>query len=511
MKVQKTKFIFVTGGVYSSLGKGITASSIGRILKQLGYKVAMQKLDPYLNINPANISPVQHGEVYITEDGLQTDLDLGNYERFIDLSLNKYASLTSGRIYSEVLKKERSNEYGGKTIQVIPHITDHIIEKFKRLAKTTNAEFIIVEIGGTVGDIESIPFFETMSIFAYQYGKQNVMFTHCVPLITLDTVYGEVKTKPAQHSLRTLRSLGIFPDLVLLRTSTEVDKSVTKKLSWLSTIDEKKFFIAPNLNSTYLLPEYLFNQGIHKAIFKYFQISKYKANLNEWLDFTKTIIKPKKHKLVLGIVGEYVELHDAYFSVIEAAKLTSYALDTEILFEWIQIADLTGKNIAKTLNGIDLFIVSGGDLQLKNKYDLFFNYAYENDLLVLSYASGFMFMANSFGWSIKSYFNILTKPNLGARESKILDSNLQKAYQADVLKERHQHHFELLLKTIQNNDQNPKFTVVAQTNVFVDAFKVNGKTYQYGVNFNPEFTARPLKPNPVYLDFFKAALKRKAK
>ena len=506
-KTKKTKFIFVTGGVYSSLGKGITASSIGRILKELGFKVAMQKLDPYLNINPATISPLQHGEVYITADGLQADLDLGNYERFIDLDLNKYASLTSGRIYEEVLAKERKNEYNGKTIQVIPHITNHIIEKFHKLAKTTDADFIIVEIGGTVGDIESIPFFETISIFAYQYGKENVMFAHCVPLIALDAVYGEIKTKPAQHSLRTLRSLGIAPDLVLLRFETDVDKEVVKKLSWLSNIDESKFFVAPNLKSTYFLPNKLFEQGIHKEIFKYFNISKRTANLKQWDSFVEMIKKQKSEKITVGIIGEYVELHDAYFSIVEASKISSYALDFEIDFKWISPHDINESNLKELTSGIDCFIFGGGENpEYQHEYDLFLKYAIKNNLLVLAYSRGFKNFAKAFGLDLKKDFKKLDSPVLGAKQTKITDENIKKAYDDNVLNERHQNYYKLPQHALKDEQNDVLEVAGLDDENHVDILKVKGNDFIYAVNFDPEFTARPLKPNPLMNYFYKKAL-----
>ena len=263
----ETKFIFVTGGVYSSLGKGVTASSIGRILKQLGFSVTMQKLDPYLNVDPSFISPLQHGEVFITKDGAKADLDLGNYERFIDHNLNQYSTVTSGRIYQEVINNERNNKYGGKTVQIIPHITNQIISKIKMLQETNKTDFAIVEIGGTVGDIESLPFIYAICDFTYQYGKQNVMFAHCVPLISVASVYGELKTKPAQHSVKTLRSLGVSPDLLLLRSSEKITAETREKLSWSCSIKDSHIFECMDLKSTYFLPEALHKQGIQNVIF----------------------------------------------------------------------------------------------------------------------------------------------------------------------------------------------------------------------------------------------------
>jgi len=277
----QTKFIFVTGGVYSSLGKGVTASSIGRILKQLGFSVTMQKLDPYLNVDPAFISPLQHGEVFITNDGAKADLDLGNYERFIDHNLNQYSTVTSGRIYQEVINKERHNEYGGKTIQIIPHITNQIIEKINKLHETNQTDFAIIEIGGTVGDIESLPFIHAICEFTYQYGQENVLFAHCVPLISVASVVGELKTKPAQHSVKTLRSLGVSPDLLLLRSSQTIDKETRYKLSWSCGINESKIFECMDLSSTYFLPEALYEQKIQDIILSHFKMTAKVDNFSE--------------------------------------------------------------------------------------------------------------------------------------------------------------------------------------------------------------------------------------
>ncbi|MDE5651753.1 MAG: CTP synthase, partial [Ureaplasma sp.] len=316
-----TKFIFVTGGVYSSLGKGITASSIGRILKQLGFSVIMQKLDPYLNVDPMFISPLQHGEVFITKDGAKADLDLGNYERFIDSDLNMYSTVTSGRIYSEVLAKERAGLYNGKTIQVIPHITNQIISKLNKLVETSKTDFAIVEIGGTVGDIESLPFIQAINEFGLLH-KKDVLFAHCVPLIPVASVVGELKTKPAQHSVKTLRSLGINPDILLLRSSEVIDDETKNKLSLLTAIPKENIYECMDLESTYFLPEELYNQKIYKTILKHFGINKINDNFADWISFTKTIRAKKDETLNIGIVGENVELHDAYFSVRSSLELS---------------------------------------------------------------------------------------------------------------------------------------------------------------------------------------------
>lgn len=505
-----TKFIFVTGGVYSSLGKGITASSIGRILKQLGFSVIMQKLDPYLNVDPMFISPLQHGEVFITKDGAKADLDLGNYERFIDSDLNIYSTITSGRIYSEVLAQERAGLYNGKTIQVIPHITNQVISKLNKLAETSKADFAIVEIGGTVGDIESLPFIQAINEFGL-LNKKDVLFAHCVPLILVASVVGELKTKPAQHSVKTLRSLGINPDILLLRSNQIIDSETRNKLSLLTAIPEENIYECMDLESTYFLPEELYNQKIYKCIFKYFGIDKFNDNFNEWINFTNTI-RAKKDKLInIGIIGENVELHDAYFSVRSSLELASYKLGVNLNIEWIQISDLDLKKIDDfNLDGI---IVAPAENNVNfDKTSELLKELEKKSIPTLSYGKSFEnVILNHLPKELLSnlYDNVFIKSSesiVGARTSQI-KFNLSNIYSSNEISERHFHDYEFNKEFIEKIDSSLKLLGFNTNNKFLDFVQLDNHKFYFSTYANIEFTSRPNKPNLLYLNFLKACIK----
>ena len=505
-----TKFIFVTGGVYSSLGKGITASSIGRILKQLGFSVIMQKLDPYLNIDPMFISPLQHGEVFITKDGAKADLDLGNYERFIDSDLNMYSTVTSGRIYSEVLSQERAGLYNGKTIQVIPHLTNQIISKLNKLAETSKADFAIVEIGGTVGDIESLPFIQAINEFGLLH-KKDVLFAHCVPLILVASVVGELKTKPAQHSIKTLRSLGINPDILLLRSSEIIDSETRNKLSLLTAIPKENMYECMDLESTYFLPEELYNQKIYDCIFKHFGISKFKDNFNEWINFTNTIRSKKDKLLNIGIIGENVELHDAYFSVRSSLELASYKLGVNLNIEWIKISNLDCNKIDDfKLDGVIIAPAEDKDnfrrtsqllKELENKSipTLSYGKAFEN--VIINHLPNELFTNLYEKVFIKSDESVV-----GARSSEI-KFDLSNIYGSSKISERHFHDYEFNKEFIEKIDKSLKLSGFNTNNKFLDFVQLDNHKFYFSTYANIEFTSRPNKPNLLYLEFLKACIK----
>jgi CTP synthase len=318
----KTKVMVVFGGVYSSLGKGIIASSIARILTEIGNKVSMMKFDPYLNVDPGTLSPLQHGEVFVTQDGGETDLDLGSYERFLGRKITKLSTVTSGRIYKEVIERERSGGYNGKTVQTIPHITDQIKSKIYDIIKIEEPNFLIIEVGGTVGDIESVPFVEALGQFRGEYGRDDVLFILCSPLIKVVTS-GELKTKPTQHAVKTIGSMGVVPTMLVLRSDVEIDKGTIEKIGLLCHMPIDNIFESLNLPSVYYLPTELYKQGIHLAIYKYFGLEvKLKQSLNKWNHYVNKI-KSIKNKIKIAIVGKYNDLHDSYYSLIESLKLAS--------------------------------------------------------------------------------------------------------------------------------------------------------------------------------------------
>ena len=510
--MQNTKFIFVTGGVYSSLGKGITASSIGRTLKQLGFTVTMQKLDPYLNVNPANISPYQHGEVFVTQDGAEADLDLGNYERFVDHNLNKYSTVTSGRIYKEVIENERKGLYNGKTVQVIPHITGQIISKLKMLAETNKTDFAIVEIGGTVGDIESLPFIEAITEFGYEYGKENVMFAHCVPLISIATVFGELKTKPAQHSVKTLRSLGVSPDLLLLRSSHPVDEETREKLSWSCSIKKDNIFVCPDLESTYYLPEVLYKQKIYEPIFKHFGISNYTDNFHDWEKFTDTIKAKKSKTINVALVGEYIELHDSYFSVKAALDITSYALNYDLKITWLQVKELNSNNYSNKFENVDAVIIGAADDEVAQSATInLMNWLKTQSIPTMAYSNAIESLILSeinheskelYG-SENAIFVDTVNWVLGSRKDNILDKELSQAYGSNVIAERHRHKYEFNNKYLDELKSTQLEVIGVDENNNVDFVRVKNHPFFVATYSNPEFTAKPLKPNPLYVTLLK--------
>lgn len=502
----KTRFIFVTGGVYSSLGKGVTASSIGRMLKQLGYTVTMQKLDPYLNVDPTFISPLQHGELYITDDGAKADLDLGNYERFIDRNLNKYSTVTSGLIYQEVINNERQNKYDGKTVQVIPHITNQIINKIEMLQKTNQTDFGIIEIGGTIGDIESLPFIHAICDFTHKYGRENVLFAHCVPLISIASVVGELKTKPAQHSVKTLRSLGVSPDLLFLRSNTPIDDDTKHKLSWSCSINKSNIFECMDLKSTYFLPEELYKQKLHEVIFNHFKLNTIINNFDEWTNFTNKIKIEKSKTICVSIIGEFVDLHDAYFSAKASIDLISYYLGINIKIHWIKITDLNEKKFESQLNKSDAILLTPSESQLARNINVtLIKWLEKQNIPTLIYGNAFEdFIISQMNTLPKSLYGLNNSLFVkqceftsGSYETNITDSYLEKYINSNILKERHHHENEF--NSTYLNELNSNVEKIGFRGNRLDLLKIKNHKFFYATYSNPEFTSKPMKPDPIYL------------
>ena len=353
-----TKYIFVTGGVVSSIGKGIVAASLGRLLKNRGLKVTIQKFDPYINIDPGTMSPYQHGEVFVTDDGAETDLDLGHYERFIDINLNKYSNVTTGKIYSEVLRKERRGEYLGATVQVIPHITDALKEKIKRAATTTDSDVIITEVGGTVGDIESLPFLEALRQMKADVGAENVMYIHTTLLPYLKAA-GEMKTKPTQHSVKELRGLGIQPNMLVIRTEKPAGQGIKNKLAQFCDVAPEAVIESLDVEHLYQIPLNLQAQNMDQIVCDHLKLDVPAADMTEWSAMVDKVMNLKK-QVKISLVGKYVELQDAYISVVEALKHSGYANDAEVKINWVNANDVTAENVAELLGDADGIIVPGG-------------------------------------------------------------------------------------------------------------------------------------------------------
>ena len=353
-----TKYIFVTGGVVSSIGKGIVAASLGRLLKNRGLKVAIQKFDPYINVDPGTMSPYQHGEVFVTDDGTETDLDLGHYERFIDINLNQYSNVTTGKVYSEVLKKERRGDYLGATVQVIPHITNEIKDKIRRAGELTDADIVITEVGGTVGDIESLPFLEALRQMKADMGANNVLYIHTT-LIPYLKAAGELKTKPTQHSVKELRSLGIQPNILVVRTEEELPSGIKDKLALFCDVKPNAVIESRDVETLYTIPLNLQAQGMDDLVLDHFGIQRPEADMTDWRTLENKVLN-LKGKVTVGLVGKYVSLPDAYLSIVEALKHAGYAHDTEIDIRWIDAEEVDDQNVADYLADVDGVLVPGG-------------------------------------------------------------------------------------------------------------------------------------------------------
>ena len=358
MMDMKTKFIFVTGGVVSSLGKGIAASSIGRILKNRGLKIFMQKFDPYINMDPGTMSPYQHGEVFVTDDGAETDLDLGHYERFIDESLSKNSNITTGKIYSNVIQKERRGEYNGGTVQVIPHITNEIKDKLKKAGVESNADIVITEIGGTVGDIESLPFLEAIRQARRDFGYENTLYIHNT-LVPYLKAADELKTKPTQHSVMELRKIGIQPDIIILRTEVPISESQKDKIALFCDVNKENVIEALDQKIIYNVAKSLHEQNIDDIILKHFRIDAKEADMSEWYHLIERI-ESLNGDIRIGLVGKYVNLHDAYLSVVEALKAAGYYFYKRILIDYIDSSLIDKSNVEEKLSNLDGIIIPGG-------------------------------------------------------------------------------------------------------------------------------------------------------
>lgn len=531
------KYIFVTGGVVSSLGKGITASAIGQLLKSRGLKVFMQKFDPYLNVDPGTMSPYQHGEVYVTADGAETDLDLGHYERFIDENLNKHSSITAGKIYQKVLDKERRGDYEGKTVQVIPHVTNQIKKKLVDVVKDPNIDVVITEIGGTVGDFESLPFLEAIRQARRDFGYENTLYVHNTLLPYLKAAK-EIKTKPTQHSVKELRSLGIQPDIIVLRSEYEIEDSVKDKIALFCDVDKEAVFTALDVDVIYEIIGHLKKQNIDNYILKHFKYEHtQEADIKPWDDLVYKI-KHLKNVTTIGLVGKYVSLHDAYLSVSEALKHAGYANNTKIEIKWINSEYVNDSNVSDKLKGCDAVLVPGGfgERGIKGKISAikyareqnipFFGICLGMQLAVIEYARNVLNLKDAdsleFNEKAKVPLFVLEKQQfnkdglggtlrLGNYACELKHNTVAyKAYQTKEIIERHRHRYEL------NNDYldlfNSSDLVISGMNTeynLVEMIEIKNHPWFVACQFHPEFLSRPLKPHPLFKDFIKAARKHK--
>ena len=530
---KNTKFVFVTGGVVSGLGKGITAASLGRLLKTRGYKVASQKLDPYMNVDPGTMSPYQHGEVFVTEDGAETDLDLGHYERFIDENLNKFSNLTSGKVYWNVLNRERQGEYLGQTVQVIPHITDEIKHFIYMGAESSNADVLITEIGGTTGDIESQPFLEAIRQVSLEQGHENTLFIH-VTLVPFLAGSNEHKSKPTQHSVKELRSLGISPDIIVARANEPLEQSIKDKIALFCNVKKDCVIENTTMDSLYEAPLMLHDNGLDTVVCRELGLDKKKPDLTEWQNLVRRIHNLKKNVKV-GIVGKYVALHDAYLSVRESLYHGGYENDASVDIAWIDSEKITNENVAETLKGLDGIVVPGGfgERGIEGMVAAC-RYARENDIPYLGLCLGMQISVIEFARDVagiedansrefdengkhlvidlmEEQMRIVRKGGtmrLGAYPCKIVKGTmLEKAYGQHQISERHRHRFEF------NNEYKDvlskaglKISGTSPDGSIVEAVEEPKNRFHVGVQCHPEFKSRPNKAHPLFREFITACV-----
>ncbi|KFZ42371.1 CTP synthase [Anoxybacillus flavithermus] len=530
-----TKYIFVTGGVVSSLGKGITAASLGRLLKNRGLKVTIQKFDPYINVDPGTMSPYQHGEVFVTDDGAETDLDLGHYERFIDINLNKYSNVTTGKIYSTVLKKERRGDYLGGTVQVIPHITNEIKERVFRAGRETNADVVITEIGGTVGDIESLPFLEAIRQIKSDVGRDNVMYIHCT-LVPYIKAAGEMKTKPTQHSVKELRSLGIQPNVIVVRTEMPMSQDMKDKIALFCDIDPKAVIEARDADTLYAVPLMLQEQKLDQIVCEHLKLNCNEADMTEWIALVEKV-RNLSNKTTIALVGKYVELQDAYISVVEALRHAGYAFDADIDIRWINSEHVDRDNVAQLLQGVNGILVPGGfgDRGIEGKIEAI-RYAREQRIPFLGICLGMQLASVEFARHVvglKDAHSAEINPNtphpiidllpeqkdiedlggtlrLGLYPCKLVEgTKAYEAYQDEVIYERHRHRYEFNNEYRTMMEENGfVFSGTSPDGRLVEIIELKDHPWFVAAQFHPEFTSRPTRPQPLFREFIRASLEK---
>lgn len=531
-----TKYVFVTGGVVSGLGKGITAASLGRLLKNRGLKVSIQKFDPYLNVDPGTMSPYQHGEVFVTDDGAETDLDLGHYERFIDENLTKNSNITSGKVYWSVISKERRGEYLGGTVQVIPHITNAIKERVYRVAKETDVDVVITEIGGTVGDIESLPFLEAIRQIKYDVGRENVCFIH-VTLVPFLGKSGELKTKPTQHSVKELRSIGIQPDIIVCRSEKEISDELKSKIGLFCNIEGKCVIQNLDADHLYEVPLMLHKEGLDRLVVEKLELGCRDINNTEWIDMVSRL-KSLEGNVKIALVGKYVELHDAYISIVEALNHGGLANGTNVEIKWVNSVDVTENNSNELLGKVDGILVPGGfgDRGVEGKIEAI-KYAREKNIPFLGICLGMQTAVIEFARNVLDYNGANSSEINPQTEYPVIDlmpeqkdiedlggtmrlglypckldktSKAYECYSEELIYERHRHRYEF------NNayrkqiiEAGMKITGTSPDGRLVEIVEVEDHPWFVAAQFHPELKSRPNNPHPLFKAFVKAAIDKK--
>ncbi len=532
--MSNTKYVFVTGGVTSSLGKGIIAASLAKLLQVRGFSVTIQKLDPYINIDPGTLNPYEHGECYVTDDGAETDLDLGHYERFLNIPTSQANNVTTGRIYQSVIEKERKGEFLGKTVQVIPHITDEIKHRVKILGNTGDFDIVITEIGGTVGDIESLPYVESVRQLLWELGKENAIVIH-LTLIPYLAAAGELKTKPTQHSVKTLMQSGINPDVLVCRTEHEISEDIKRKLALFCNVKTEDVIQSIDASTIYDVPNLMFEEGLDTVVLNKLQLcSEKQPQLTAWNNFLDKYKNPKS-SVEIGLIGKYVELQDSYKSISEALNHASASNETKVNVRWIHSEDLTSGNIAEHLKGLNGILVAPGfgDRGIEGKIKAV-QYARENNIPFFGICLGMQMAVVEFSRNILGYkdasstemnencahpvINLMedqkdvTKKGgtmrLGAWDCEISkESNVFKAYNKTMISERHRHRYEFNNEYLEQFRANGmKTTGVNPKTKLVEIVEIPNHPWFVGVQYHPEYKSTVLNPHPLFVDFVKATL-----
>lgn len=530
------KYIFVTGGVVSGLGKGITAASLGRLLKERGLRVTIQKFDPYINVDPGTMSPYQHGEVYVTDDGAETDLDLGHYERFIDENLSQNNNVTTGRIYFNVINRERRGDFLGATVQIIPHITNEIKDRIYRVGKTEETDVVITEIGGTVGDIESLPFLETIRQVGVEIGKGNVLFIH-VTLVPFIAMSEELKTKPTQHSVKELRSLGIQPDIIVCRSEHPISKEMKDKISLFCNVTADSVIQNLDASVLYEVPLMLEKEGLANKVCEKLGFVCSTPDLSAWSRMVEKQKSPNK-KVKIAVVGKYVELHDAYLSIVESLGHAGIDNDADVSIEWVNSETVTRKNVSKLINGSNGILVPGGfgDRGIEGKIEAV-RYARENSIPYFGICLGMQLAVVEFARNVagmkdanSSEFDPETSHpvidlmpeqkdidekggtmRLGLYPCKMLEeTKSREIYKKELIYERHRHRYEF------NNfykkemvEKGLMISGISPSERLVEMVELKDHPWFIGVQFHPEFKSRPNRPHPLFSSFVGAAIETK--
>jgi len=532
----ETKYIFLTGGVVSSVGKGVTAAAIGRLLKERGYAVSIQKLDPYINVDPGTMSPYQHGEVYVLDDGAETDLDLGHYERFVDISLNRVCNVTTGQVYAEVISKERRGDYLGGTIQVIPHITNEIKHRIHQAARTNDAEILLVEVGGTVGDIEGLPFLEALRQLRGEVGAGNSLYIHVTWLPRIGAT-GELKTKPTQHSVRELRSIGISPDVIIARSDHPIEDELREKIALFCDVEPRAVVPMVTADFLYEIPLLLENAGVGDYLLEHLNLKRRrKPDWRAWKDMVAEIRRPRP-KVHIALVGKYVELHDAYMSVREALRHAAIVVGVEEEVQWIHSADLEKGRGLDLLKDADGILVPGGfgERGIEGKI-LAARYARENRIPYFGLCLGMQLMVIEFTRAVlgdeevnSTEFDPSTPHpvidlmpdqrqltdmggtmRLGLYPCRLQPGSIAaQAYNAEEVQERHRHRFEF--KNAYREvleDAGMRFSGLSPDGRLVEIAELVDHPFMLGTQFHPEFLSRPTRPHPLFVAFLRAVQAR---